>query len=174
MPPIRTRDHLFPSMHSVLRQADSLPNSTTIYYQHIPLPSFVFRYEPYGHAYFDRNHPLMTATHDGDIDWDDRVYFTVALVSDLVLAAPADSHHRDGFSPRRKRSPSWSPSLLAVRLGAFLFFSYSCCHSLSAPYSFGLGTTLISETSYKNPVGAARHCHKFSSPSQPSVLPHPS
>ncbi|KAK0453102.1 hypothetical protein EV421DRAFT_1897127 [Armillaria borealis] len=79
MPPIRTRDHLFPSMHSVLRQADSLPNSTTISYQHIPLPSFVFRYEPYGHAYFNRNHPLMTATHDGDIDWDDRVYFTVAL-----------------------------------------------------------------------------------------------
>ncbi|SJL01448.1 uncharacterized protein ARMOST_04770 [Armillaria ostoyae] len=79
MPPIRTRDHLFPSMHSVLHQADSLPNSTTIYYQHIPLPSFVFRYEPYGHAYFNRNHPLMTATHDGDIDWDDRVYFTVAL-----------------------------------------------------------------------------------------------
>ncbi|KAK0453099.1 hypothetical protein EV421DRAFT_1730236 [Armillaria borealis] len=79
MPPIRTRDHLFPSMHSVLHQADSLPNSTTIYYQHIPLPSFVFRYEPYGHAYFNRNHPLMTATDDGDIDWDDRVYFTVAL-----------------------------------------------------------------------------------------------
>ncbi|PBK73135.1 hypothetical protein ARMSODRAFT_717244 [Armillaria solidipes] len=79
MPPIRTRDHIFPSMHSVLRQADTLPTSTTIYYQHIPLPSFVFRYEPYGHAYFDRNHPLMTATHDGDIDWDDRVYFTVAL-----------------------------------------------------------------------------------------------
>ncbi|KAK0206034.1 hypothetical protein DFS33DRAFT_1272611 [Desarmillaria ectypa] len=84
MPPIRTRDRLFPSMHSVLRQADSLPASTTIYYQHVPLPSFVFRYEPYGHAYFNRNHPLMletvqTATHDGDIDWDDRVYFIVAL-----------------------------------------------------------------------------------------------
>ncbi|SJL01445.1 uncharacterized protein ARMOST_04767 [Armillaria ostoyae] len=79
MPPIRTRDHLFPSMHSVLHQADSLPTNTTIYYQHIPLPSFVFRYEPYGHAYFNRNHPLMTATHDGDIDWDDCVYFTVAL-----------------------------------------------------------------------------------------------
>ncbi|KAK0191451.1 hypothetical protein F5146DRAFT_1001260 [Armillaria mellea] len=79
MPPIRTRDHLFPSMHSVIRQADFLPNSTTTSYQHIPLPSFVFRYEPYGHAYFNRNHPLMTATHDGDIDWDDRVYFTVAI-----------------------------------------------------------------------------------------------
>ncbi|KAK0191448.1 hypothetical protein F5146DRAFT_1138234 [Armillaria mellea] len=79
MPPIRTRDHLFPSMHSVLREVDFLPNSTTTSYQRIPRPSFVFRYEPYGHAYFNRNHPLMTATHDGDIDWDDRVYFTVAL-----------------------------------------------------------------------------------------------
>ncbi len=62
MPPIRTRDHLFPSMHSILRQADYLPASATIYYQHIPLPSFVFRYEPYGHAYFNRNHPLMVRT----------------------------------------------------------------------------------------------------------------
>ncbi|SJL01422.1 uncharacterized protein ARMOST_04744 [Armillaria ostoyae] len=79
MPPIRTRDYIFPSMHSVLRQADSLPASATIYYQHVPLPSFVFRYEPYGHAYFNRNHPLMTASHDGDIGWDDCVYFTVAL-----------------------------------------------------------------------------------------------
>ncbi|KAK0231314.1 hypothetical protein IW262DRAFT_1454211 [Armillaria fumosa] len=79
MPPIRTRDRLFPSVHSVLRQADSLSTNATIYYQHIPLPSFVFRYEPYGHAYFNRNHPLMIATHDGDIDWDDCVYFTVAL-----------------------------------------------------------------------------------------------
>lgn len=79
MPPIRTRDRLFPSMHSVLCQADSLPPSPTINYQHIPLPSFVFRYEPYGLEYFGRNHPLMTSTHNGEIDWDDRVYFTVAL-----------------------------------------------------------------------------------------------
>ncbi|KAK0498273.1 hypothetical protein EDD18DRAFT_1461319 [Armillaria luteobubalina] len=79
MPPVRTRDHLFPSVHSVLRQADSFPPSPTAYYEHIPLPSFVFRYEPYGYAHFNRNHPLMTSTHDGDIDWDDRVYFTVAL-----------------------------------------------------------------------------------------------
>ncbi|KAK0490500.1 hypothetical protein IW261DRAFT_1413028 [Armillaria novae-zelandiae] len=60
MPPIRTRDRLFPSMHSVRRQADALSPSETIYYQYIPLPSFVFRYEPYGHAYFNRNHPLMS------------------------------------------------------------------------------------------------------------------
>ncbi|KAK0467813.1 uncharacterized protein EV420DRAFT_1635085 [Desarmillaria tabescens] len=98
MPPVRNRDRLFPSMHTVLRQADSLTTKATIYYQYIPLPSFVFRYEPYGHDYFNRNHPLMvctllaiptifsfqletaqTATHDGYIDWDDRVYFTVAL-----------------------------------------------------------------------------------------------
>ncbi|KAK0231300.1 hypothetical protein IW262DRAFT_1454199 [Armillaria fumosa] len=79
MPPIRTRDHLFSSVHSVLRQADTFPASALIYYQRIPLHSFVFRYEPYRHAYLDRNHPLMTSTHDGDIDWDDRVYFIVAL-----------------------------------------------------------------------------------------------
>ncbi|KAK0490505.1 hypothetical protein IW261DRAFT_1555693 [Armillaria novae-zelandiae] len=85
MPPIRTRDRLFPSMHSVLRHADSFPSNLTVYY-HIPLPSFVFRYEPYGHAYYDRNHPLMTSTHDGDIDWDDRVYFTVALPTEDEVA----------------------------------------------------------------------------------------
>ncbi|KAK0242211.1 hypothetical protein EDD85DRAFT_946355 [Armillaria nabsnona] len=79
MPPIRTRDRLFPSVQSVLRQADSLSPTATIYYQHVPLPSFVFRYEPYGHAYFNRNHPLMTATHGEDIGWDDCVYFTAAL-----------------------------------------------------------------------------------------------
>ncbi|PBK79194.1 hypothetical protein ARMGADRAFT_1005422 [Armillaria gallica] len=62
MPPIRTRDRLFPSVHSVLRQADSLSPNATIYYQYVPLPSFVFRYEPYGHAYFNRNHPLMVCT----------------------------------------------------------------------------------------------------------------
>ncbi|KAK0467815.1 uncharacterized protein EV420DRAFT_1635087 [Desarmillaria tabescens] len=86
MPPIRSRDRLFPSMHTVLRQADSLPASATIYYQHVPLPSFVFRYEPYGHEYFNRNHPLMTTTHDGDIDWDECVYFTVALPTKGELA----------------------------------------------------------------------------------------
>ncbi|KAG7446047.1 uncharacterized protein BT62DRAFT_920100 [Guyanagaster necrorhizus] len=84
MPPIRTCDRHFPSLQAVLHQADSLPTNATIYYRHVPLPSLVLRYEPYGHAYFNRNHPLMlksaqTATHDGDVDWDDCVYFTVAL-----------------------------------------------------------------------------------------------
>ncbi|PBL01988.1 hypothetical protein ARMGADRAFT_1005442 [Armillaria gallica] len=62
MPPIRTLDRRFPSVHSVLPQADSLSPNATIYYQHVPLPSFVFRYEPYRHAYFNRNHPLMVCT----------------------------------------------------------------------------------------------------------------
>lgn len=79
MPPSRIRDRHFPSMHSVFLQAETIPTSATIYYQHVPLPSLVFRYEPYGHAYAARNHPLMTTTRDGNIDWDDRVFFTVAL-----------------------------------------------------------------------------------------------
>lgn len=85
MPPSRIRDRHFPSMHSVFLQAETIPTSATIYYQHVPLPSLVFRYEPYGHAYAARNHPLMTTTRDGNIDWDDRVFFTVALVSDDLL-----------------------------------------------------------------------------------------
>jgi hypothetical protein len=91
MPPIRTRDRRFPSVYSVLRQAGSLSANATIYYLHVPPPSFVFRYEPYGHAYFNRNHPLMTATHGEDIGWDDCVYFTVALeevVLDEALQGP--------------------------------------------------------------------------------------
>ncbi|KAG7452365.1 uncharacterized protein BT62DRAFT_299952 [Guyanagaster necrorhizus] len=79
MPPLRTRDRDLPSMHSVFVQAETIPINATIYYQHVPLPSLVFRYEPYGHAYATRNHPLMTTTRDGNIDWDGRVFFTVAL-----------------------------------------------------------------------------------------------
>ncbi|KAK0498277.1 hypothetical protein EDD18DRAFT_1103859 [Armillaria luteobubalina] len=98
MPPIRTRDHLFPSVRSVLRQADSFPASALIYYKPIPLPSFVLRYEPYGHAYFDRNHPLMNSTHDGDIDWDNHVYFTVALPTkdEVALGEPEPPHGQVG------------------------------------------------------------------------------
>ncbi|KAK0490503.1 hypothetical protein IW261DRAFT_1413031 [Armillaria novae-zelandiae] len=80
MPPIRIRDRLFPSMHSVLRQADSFPSNPTAYYHHIPLPSFVFRYEPYGYAYYGRSYPLMTSIQDGNIDWDEHVNLTVALL----------------------------------------------------------------------------------------------
>ncbi|KAK0453089.1 hypothetical protein EV421DRAFT_1897117 [Armillaria borealis] len=112
MPPIRTRDHLFPSVHSVLRQADSLSASATIYYQHVPLPSFVFRYEPYGHAYFNRNHPLMTATHDGDIDWDDCVCFTVALPTQDDVALDEALQE-----PEPPRGQVRSLSVLAIELG---------------------------------------------------------
>ncbi|KAK0231305.1 hypothetical protein IW262DRAFT_1343400 [Armillaria fumosa] len=50
------------------------------------------------------------------------------------------------------RSLSMCPSLLAVGLGAYLFFSYSCYHSSSAHHSFGVNHIPISEVSYKNPT----------------------
>ncbi|KAK0453069.1 hypothetical protein EV421DRAFT_1897099 [Armillaria borealis] len=154
MPPIRTRDYIFPSMHSVLRQADSLPASATIYYRHVPLPSFVFRYEPYGHAHFNRNHPLMTATHDGDIDWDDLVYFTVALVSCLVFVGAVYSQNWDGFSPLKEEDvldealQEPEPPRGQVRRLSVLAIELALAVTRRLHFTrLGLSATLISKTS---------------------------